>query len=385
MRERVMGIYKITNMINDNCYIGQSINVETRWRKHKEQAFRKGSAAYEYPLMRAFRKHGVENFEFKMLEVLSSDKKLLELETKWYNFFKPEYNQEIPGYSKNTFKKPVYKIELGTLKVLKRYDGISDASIDICISASGISRACQNSFKTSGGYYWCFVKDYYDGWKPKWVISERVVRRYNNVKRSVYRIDTNTLEIKSYKTSYTAFKKTGINSASIYNTCINKTITAGGYYWCYVDEYDKWKGKEIIPIDPDDKIVYKINMSTLKIVNKYKSAYTAGKKNNVNSELIRNVCSGKSSFSSGFYWCLKKDYKNWKPKKGKKNSVVFFIHYELQKIYGSMLEASRDLKYDRKSMQHSCERGLISRKGYSFKYLEDYERENGLESRYSDI
>ena len=31
----MIGIYKITNNINNNCYIGQSIHIEERWKKHK--------------------------------------------------------------------------------------------------------------------------------------------------------------------------------------------------------------------------------------------------------------------------------------------------------------------------------------------------------------
>ena len=30
-----IGIYKITNKINNKCYIGQSVNLESRIRSHK--------------------------------------------------------------------------------------------------------------------------------------------------------------------------------------------------------------------------------------------------------------------------------------------------------------------------------------------------------------
>ena len=34
-REKICGIYKITNLINGKVYIGQSTNIERRWKDHK--------------------------------------------------------------------------------------------------------------------------------------------------------------------------------------------------------------------------------------------------------------------------------------------------------------------------------------------------------------
>jgi len=56
------GVYKITNLINGHCYIGQSFNIEERWRKEKQRAFQTTSSAYNSILSRAFRKYGLENF-----------------------------------------------------------------------------------------------------------------------------------------------------------------------------------------------------------------------------------------------------------------------------------------------------------------------------------
>ena len=32
----MIGIYKITNLINQKIYIGQSINIEQRWKEHRK-------------------------------------------------------------------------------------------------------------------------------------------------------------------------------------------------------------------------------------------------------------------------------------------------------------------------------------------------------------
>lgn len=60
-----IGIYKITNKINNNYYIGSSIDIQDRWRKHIS-ATKNNS---KYPIHRAIRKYGLENFTFEVLEL----------------------------------------------------------------------------------------------------------------------------------------------------------------------------------------------------------------------------------------------------------------------------------------------------------------------------
>ena len=97
-----IGIYKIENMIDHKIYIGQSKNIEQRWDEHKwsSQNINKGKE-YEYPLYRAFRKYGIENFSFEIIEKC----KIEELNNKerywikYYNSFKEGYNQTLGGDS----------------------------------------------------------------------------------------------------------------------------------------------------------------------------------------------------------------------------------------------------------------------------------------------
>ena len=90
----MIGIYKITNKINQHCYIGQSTQIERRWANHKSYAFNPNNQEYEYPLYRAFRKYGIENFIFEILEECSNEE-LNSREQYWINFYNPEYNQTI--------------------------------------------------------------------------------------------------------------------------------------------------------------------------------------------------------------------------------------------------------------------------------------------------
>ena len=99
MSEKQMGIYCITNTINQNKYVGQSININLRWRKHISSAFNKNINAenYNYPLYRAMRKYGLNNFQFDILELVADSKYLDEREIYWIKILSPKYNQTKGG------------------------------------------------------------------------------------------------------------------------------------------------------------------------------------------------------------------------------------------------------------------------------------------------
>ncbi len=61
-------VYKITNLVNNKCYIGSSNNVYQRWNEHKDNSRRPNSNSYNYPLQQAFRKYGEQNFKFEILK-----------------------------------------------------------------------------------------------------------------------------------------------------------------------------------------------------------------------------------------------------------------------------------------------------------------------------
>lgn len=64
----MVGIYKITNLINGKIYIGQSINIQQRWKAHRTRPFYKEGEQYQIPLYRAIRKYGLQNFSFEVIE-----------------------------------------------------------------------------------------------------------------------------------------------------------------------------------------------------------------------------------------------------------------------------------------------------------------------------
>lgn len=93
------GIYKIENLINGHVYIGQAVDITRRWTTEKRDAFCETSPSYEYPISRAFRKYGLDNFSFEILEeCLIADLNNRERYwIKYYNSFFDGYNQTLGG------------------------------------------------------------------------------------------------------------------------------------------------------------------------------------------------------------------------------------------------------------------------------------------------
>lgn len=79
------GIYKITNISNDMCYVGQAANIAERWRQHIKRGIGAETPTRNklYPAMASF---GVENFTFEIIE--ECDRSLLnDREDYWQDYF----------------------------------------------------------------------------------------------------------------------------------------------------------------------------------------------------------------------------------------------------------------------------------------------------------
>lgn len=101
----MIGIYKITNNINGKIYIGQSIDIDKRWREHKRRA-QVPNKEYEKYLYRAFRKYGIDNFTFEILEECSRDQ-LNDRENYYILLYKS--NDDYYGYNETSgYDQPQY-------------------------------------------------------------------------------------------------------------------------------------------------------------------------------------------------------------------------------------------------------------------------------------
>ena len=79
------GIYKITNIENQMCYIGQAANIADRWKQHIKRGIGAETPTRNklYPAMLEL---GVENFTFEIVEEVERSK-LNEREDYWQEYF----------------------------------------------------------------------------------------------------------------------------------------------------------------------------------------------------------------------------------------------------------------------------------------------------------
>lgn len=88
-------IYKITNLVNNKCYIGKTERtIKKRWKEHL-----KNCKNLDLPLYRALNKYGIDKFQIEQLEECASEK-VDDRETYWityYNSCEQGYNCTLGG------------------------------------------------------------------------------------------------------------------------------------------------------------------------------------------------------------------------------------------------------------------------------------------------
>ena len=86
-QNKISGIYKITNIITGDFYIGSSRNIEKRWYKHRSPSGQKQLPNSK--LYKAMAQYGRDNFTFEIIEKTDN---LKDREQYWIDRLKPIYN-----------------------------------------------------------------------------------------------------------------------------------------------------------------------------------------------------------------------------------------------------------------------------------------------------
>ena len=94
-KKTICGIYKITNLLTEQCYIGQSVNISDRWKQHCKCGLGIEASATNV-LYNSMQRDGVWNFSFELLEECSRD-----LLNKKEAFWIDTYSSNIYGLNTN--------------------------------------------------------------------------------------------------------------------------------------------------------------------------------------------------------------------------------------------------------------------------------------------
>ena len=98
--EVVCGVYKLTNQLTKECYVGQSKNCAKRWSEHLRCACGASVASKSNALYDAMRRDGISNFSFELLEKCEPE----DLDEK-EAFFISLYSADTLGYNSTSGNK----------------------------------------------------------------------------------------------------------------------------------------------------------------------------------------------------------------------------------------------------------------------------------------
>ena len=199
----------------------------------------------------------------------------------------------------------------------------------------------------------------------------------------IAQIKTDSLEIINvFLTIRDAENKTGIDHSMISRCCYRdkKGITAGGFYWAFVDEFHSgnWspKAKKVYNSNKEPD-VFQLD-DDFNIIRKFKSQMEASRIVGVSASNISNACNRKRGYikPGGFYWCWGKDFKSFSPLIAKNLKPVVRIDMnDLSqiKIYQRISDAALDNKIDNSEIiSRACNGRTISAAGYYWCYKSDY-------------
>ena len=142
---KISAVYKITNAITGDFYIGSSKNVKKRWSNHKCKS--KWNEQPNNQMYLDMQKYGLNKFEFQILEVVEPEE-LKEKEQEFIETLKPTYNRcNAKGWDierRKEYQKEYQKTEKRK-KYLKEYNSqlcfYNDEVLKLCALSKRFSKA----------------------------------------------------------------------------------------------------------------------------------------------------------------------------------------------------------------------------------------------------
>lgn len=252
------GIYAIMNLHNKKLYIGQSIDIESRWKQHFSE-LRRGTHHNRY-LQAAYNKYGADSFVVAILE-LCDKAKLNEREAYWVakenSYGDGGYNLSAGGAgtpnaqrARKTFGDP-YTVPVVCLNTGDVFPTYASAAEHYHLQHAGIRACAMGTYHSCGErngerLVWARYDDYIQMTAQE--ISE-CIRRGNlpqtgangSRAKAVVCIDTDEV----FACISDAVEKYNININSIISCCRGRYQSAAGFAWAYLDDFERMTESEI--------------------------------------------------------------------------------------------------------------------------------------------
>ena len=206
-------IYKITNNLNNMVYIGSSIDVERRWRQHKEASINEKDHHYNYPLMVAFRQFGIANFTFEVVDTLSDYQAMIKAEHDWivkencvvpngYNqtdntnspMFDPNVAKKMSDTKRGKYGKRVSEIDSNG-NIIDVWDSLAEAGEKTGLDRFKISDVCNGRRLTTGDRVFRFLDEEENIIIPEAKVNQIQTNRITKTSRKVGAYNANNITI----------------------------------------------------------------------------------------------------------------------------------------------------------------------------------------------
>lgn len=308
-RMKICGIYCIFNKVNHKRYIGQSVDINARWSKHKKMLSKRTYIGDNHHLTNSWHKYGEENFELFIVEQCKKSE-LDAFETFWVNYY--DTTNPTKGYNKTQGGKFNYKIQYDrVMNPIKygedtNYHILSENDVRQIIecfntgeSSISIAKRYNVNRKTitniRKGKTWTHLtnglnlkqSDYYN--------------IHNMVSNNAKIIDMYTLNgdfIKTFPSINQAAEELHVKSSAVSNVCYGKTLSLCGYTFRFHGcDFNSLRikpepGRKRIPIDQ-----YDLSWNYIQTFNSIKEAFLVTGIDNIQSALSYSKC-----IRGGYHW-----------------------------------------------------------------------------------
>lgn len=242
-------IYAARNKITGKQYVGQTVQgFEKRKAQHISDALAEKDKSHFHNSIRTY---GEEAFEWAIIvEGIENQRSLNELEMYWIK----ELNTFNTGYNLTTGGEGYTVTEEARKKRSKAQKGKHHTEE----TRKKISKSQKGEKNSNWGKHFTEEarKKISEAQKDKWKDEEYRKKMSEARKglfigekhpqaRAVYQLDKITKEIIiEFPYIREAERKTGVANSSISKCCTGKRKSAGGFCWCYVEDYEKLYGKD---------------------------------------------------------------------------------------------------------------------------------------------
>lgn len=244
-------VYKITNLLNSMVYIGSSVDVERRWRQHKQASINENDHHYNYPLMKAFREFGINNFKFEIVETCIDYKEMIKVEHDWiikencvepkgYNqtdntespMFDPEIAKKMSDTKREKYGKKVCEID-NNKQILTIWNSLAEAGEETGLDRYKISNVCNGTRLTTGNRYFRFLDENNKIIEPDIRVNQVQTNRVTKSSRKVIKMSEKNEELQIYDSIALAAADNACDASGISKVCNGIRKKCGGFKWKY--------------------------------------------------------------------------------------------------------------------------------------------------------